>query len=238
MALNHSGYRSDQRGATRRRCRRVERDVGLVERVAIPQLAGHLLVLLVERLAVVRELAAADLGAAAQRASSGTSRDRRASGAPTRRCRPRRARGSPRPASKSQMPPAATTGVVEAGGAHRARGSSAASGTLRRERAALVGVDRSACTRSRSGRCTDTPPRRPSAASRPRTCRPCEIDRKSRPARASSTPNHAASSTRLPPSITSSPRKRQPTTARSPTRARTAAMTSSGSRTRFSREPP
>src|SRR5437773_791421 len=38
-----------------------ERDVGGVERVAVPQLAGHLLVLLVERFAVVGELAAPDL---------------------------------------------------------------------------------------------------------------------------------------------------------------------------------
>src|SRR5213078_3219649 len=42
-----------------------ERDVGGVERVAVPQLAGDLLVLLVERLAVVGELAAPDLVAAA-----------------------------------------------------------------------------------------------------------------------------------------------------------------------------
>src|SRR5690606_35617802 len=42
-----------------------ERDVGRVQLLAIPQLAGHLLVLLVERLAVVRELAATDLGGAA-----------------------------------------------------------------------------------------------------------------------------------------------------------------------------
>src|SRR3979409_1994910 len=42
-----------------------ERDVGGVELVAIPQLAGDLLVLLVERLAVVGELAAPDLVALA-----------------------------------------------------------------------------------------------------------------------------------------------------------------------------
>src|SRR5437868_324890 len=42
-----------------------ERDVGRIERIAIPQLARHLLVLLVERLAVVGELAAPDLAAAA-----------------------------------------------------------------------------------------------------------------------------------------------------------------------------
>src|SRR5262245_37103119 len=42
-----------------------ERDVGRVERVAIPELAGDLLVLLVEGFAVVGELAAPDLGAAA-----------------------------------------------------------------------------------------------------------------------------------------------------------------------------
>src|ERR1044071_3437436 len=42
-----------------------ERDVGRVELLAIPQLARHLFVLLIERLAVVGELTAADLLAAA-----------------------------------------------------------------------------------------------------------------------------------------------------------------------------
>src|SRR3954462_14548641 len=42
-----------------------ERDVRRIELFAIPQLAGHLLVLLIERLAVVGELAAPDLVAAA-----------------------------------------------------------------------------------------------------------------------------------------------------------------------------
>ena len=94
----------------------------------------------------------------------------------------------------------------------RRRGSRAAAATLRAERAALVRDAPSACTRSRSARCTDTRPRRPSAAWRPRTCRPSTA-RGSRSQRARARRRSSARRRRgCRPRCTSSQRKRQPTT--------------------------
>src|SRR5262245_31469307 len=85
-----------------------ERDVGRVELDAIPQLAGDLLVLLVERLAVVRELAAPDLAAATLADLQPPVRLGQADA--TRSASPRSRSASA--CANSQMPPAATTGVA------------------------------------------------------------------------------------------------------------------------------
>ena len=113
-------------------CRRsLMRNAGLVERFAVPELARDLLVHLVEPLAVVGEAAAADLAAAAEAhlqepVGIGQRLARRADDV----------RGAGRedrlrPASKVLMPPATTTGVVEAGVAHRRDGCGTPASTLR-----------------------------------------------------------------------------------------------------------
>ena len=193
--------------------------------------------LLIERLAVVRELAAPDLGAAAQRAASRTSRDPRASAAPTAtKSASPRAR-MPSACANSPMPPAVDDRRREARAAHR-RADRRRERHVARERPARVGVDRRHALVARLGRCTDTPPSRPSAASRPRTCRPSRSTgsrgRRARTRRRTTPRRRAGCRLRSRHRRGSGSRRRRAAA----TRARTAAMTSRGNRTRCSRGPP
>ena len=148
-----------------------ERHLGIVRIEApVPQLAGHLLVPLVEALAVVRELAAADEVAVAQPDLAEPVGIGEASGARPRRCRPRRAPGCPPPDRRSTCRRSSRPGPggPPRGGPPGSPRPAARCGRTGRARRR----SRSACTRSPTRRCTDRPPRRPWAAWRPRTGRP------------------------------------------------------------------
>ena len=148
-----------------------ERHLGIVRfEASVPQLAGHLLVPLVETLAVVRELAAAHEVAVAQPDLAEPVGVGEASGARPRRCRPRLAPGCPPPDRRSTRRRSSRPGrgARPRGGppgSPRPAARCVRTGRARR-------TPRSACTRSRTRRCTDRRPRRSWAAWRPRIGRP------------------------------------------------------------------
>jgi hypothetical protein len=180
---------------------------------------------LIEGLAVVGELAAADLGALPG-STFATSRDPPATAGPTRPGRNRRAPARPRPARRSAMPPAATTGVARPAARTAAR-IAAARCEVAAERAALVGVDggHALVALSPGVRIAAWPTFGCLASS---NLPPLDTDRKSRPARAKLDPEpwprpRACCRPRPPRRRGSGSRPRRPAGAR---RARTAPITS------------
>ena len=162
--------RSVQRGATSRRFPSLLRGTsGLVERLSVPQLARHLLVHLVEALAVVGERAPADLVAAPE--------PHLQEPVGIRKRLPRRADDVGRAGREDLL--RLLEGVDAPGHddrASRSRRLVSPHGCVMPARrcgrmAPPCRPGRSACTPIRCGRYTDTRPSRPSAASRPRTCR-------------------------------------------------------------------
>ena len=199
------------RGAVRRCRRRPIARSRIGEIGAIPQLARHLPMTLIERFAVVGERAAAHLAAEAEPdlaepVGIGQRLARRADDVGG-------AGGEDRFGLVERMDAAGDDDRrVEAGVAHAPVGCARDVGDVAAERSACVARRSSACTPSRSRRCTDRRPRRPPAASHPRICRRATATgSRSRRARTPAR-NTTASSRRLPPATISSVRNRQPTT--------------------------
>ena len=213
-----------------------EADPGVVELHAIPELAGDLLVVLVERLAVVGELAAAHEVAVAQPDLAepvGIGQ--------------RLARGGDEVGLALGQDRLGLLEGADATARHHRRGVTGGADGARESprpaaRCGRTGRARRrspwACTRSRTVRCRDRPPRRPWADARPRSGRPwTRTGSRRRPPRTArrTTPRPRAGCRPRSRRRRESGRRRR---SRRPTRCRTAPRTSSGRRTRCSRAPP